>query len=100
MKASQNRASKDWMAEINSWTEKGSKGMYIMPIYGHIYRLTSIPQSNAKGTWFGWKITREGRNENVSLFKMAADFSTKFKKGVIKTDISAEEDSVKKATSF
>jgi len=100
MKASQNRASKDWMAEINSWTEKGSKGMYIMPIYGHIYRLTSIPQSNAKGTWFGWKITREGRNENVSLFKMAADFSTKFKKGVIKTDISADEDSIKKATSF
>ena len=100
MKASQNRVSKDWMAELNGWTEKGSKGLYVPPIYGHIYRLTSIPQSNSKGSWFGWKVTRESRNEDVNLFKMAADFSTKFKQGAIKTAISEEDDVNKQATSF
>ena len=100
MKASQNRVSKDWMAELNGWTEKGSKGLYVPPIYGHIYKLTSIPQSNSKGSWFGWKVTREGRNEDVNLFKMAADFSTKFKQGAIKTAISENDDANKQATSF
>ena len=100
MKASQNRVSKDWMAELNGWTEKGSKGLYVPAIYSHIYKLTSIPQSNSKGSWYGWKVTREGYNQEANLFKMASDFSNKFKEGAIKTDISAEEDAVKKATSF
>jgi hypothetical protein len=100
MKASQNRVSKDWMAEMNGWTEKGAKGMYVPSIYSHIYRLTSIPQSNSKGSWFGWKVTREGYNQDANLFKMASDFSNKFKEGAIKTNVSSEEEAQKSATSF
>ena len=100
MKASQNRVSKDWMAEMNGWTEKGAKGMYVPSIYSHIYRLTSIPQSNSKGSWFGWKVTRDGYNQDGNLFKMAADFSNKFKEGAIKTNVSSDEEAQKSATSF
>tara|TARA_R110000744_G_scaffold170254_1_gene288351 strand:- start:5794 stop:6591 length:798 start_codon:yes stop_codon:yes gene_type:complete len=104
MKASQNRVSKDWMAELQGWSREGSNGLYNPPMFGHTYKLTCVPQSNAKGSWFGWRVTRQGYNEDNNLFKMGVDFSTKFKDGAIKTDINPEDtnssEEIKSATSF
>ena len=34
--------------------------MFTPPTYSHIYKLKTVQQSNDKGTWFGWDVSRVG----------------------------------------
>lgn len=49
------KASKRWMTEMKE-RQKGDN----LPTFGHIYRLTTIPDSNDQGSWMKWKVEYVG----------------------------------------
>ena len=62
---------------------QGKNGMFTPPTYSHIYKLKTVQQSNDKGTWFGWDVTRVGPINDPGVYKIAKDFGTNVAKGAI-----------------
>lgn len=56
------------------------KGKITPPMFSHKYSLTTGPESNEKGSWFGWKIECDGMLEDQKLIGDAADLSKQFAK--------------------
>lgn len=50
------------------------------------YLVSSQPESNDKGRWYGWKIIRKGRNTNTSSMLDAQAFRQQVRGGVIVVD--------------
>lgn len=60
MSSTQVKKSKGWLTNMRSLTVEGKNGAFNPPTYGQVYRLTTVPESNSKGSWHGWKIATEG----------------------------------------
>ena len=57
--STQLKKARRWLSTATSLTmerpdEPGSK--FTLPLFSTVYRLSSIPEKNDKGEWFGWKI--------------------------------------------
>lgn len=96
MSSTQLKKARRWNAQMGSLTGMGSRGIYTLPSFGAIYRLTTVAESNDKGDWFGWdvKIERkldEKNVEDMALFQQAAIFHKSVKVGDVKVK---HEDSV------
>jgi hypothetical protein len=55
MTSTQIKASKRWMTEMQG-LQKGDN----LPTFAHVYKLTTIPDSNDQGSWMKWKIEYVG----------------------------------------
>ena len=42
-----------------------------------------MQQSNDKGTWFGWDVSRVGPIEDAGIYKIAKDFGANVSKGEV-----------------
>ena len=56
MKSTQLKVSRSWNSMMNSIKLKGKNGLFTPAAYSHVYNLSTVQQSNDKGTWFGWNI--------------------------------------------
>ncbi len=75
MAATQLKKSRNWMNVMRSTKierEDGSK--YNPSMFSSVFHLTTAAESNDKGSWFGWKITREGLVEDQELYDTAKAF--------------------------
>ena len=63
---------------------QGKNGMFTPPTYSHIYKLKTVQQSNDKGTWFGWDVSRVGPIGDAGIYKIAKDFGANVSKGDVK----------------
>ncbi|HPY64695.1 MAG TPA: hypothetical protein PK953_09430 [Smithellaceae bacterium] len=62
MTSTQLRKSRNWMTQMQNIQFRRADGSsYIAPSYSHVYRLTTVGESNEKGGWKGWKISLERR---------------------------------------
>jgi hypothetical protein len=61
------------MMAIKVITPSGAK--ITPPMFSHQYALTTIPGSNDKGSWYGWRIETSGVLQNKELVASAAEFS-------------------------
>ena len=60
--STQIKAYKRWMTQAMGAVTRGPKGERIpLPMFAHVYRLRTQLQQNAKGTWYGWQITFDGK---------------------------------------
>ena len=76
MSASQLKKAKMWLSKITSIKLTSPEGnKYQAPIFSHKYSLTSITQSNNKGSWFGWKVDLVGAVEEDHLVEEAVALS-------------------------
>ena len=66
---------------INQIKLKGSKGLYTPASFSHIYNLKTVQQSNDKGTWFGWEISKVGQVQDEAIYQQARSFSASVSKG-------------------
>jgi hypothetical protein len=57
----------------------------ILPAFAHKYRLTTVPQSNVLGKWFGLKFEDTGESSLAEL-KAAIAFSNAIMKGERKAE--------------
>lgn len=59
MSSTQLKASRKWMTLVTSdRVQHPTKGWFQPPIYFRSYNLTTVPESNDQGNWFGWRVER------------------------------------------
>ena len=81
MKATQLKVSRKWNSMMMGLKMQGKNGMFTPPTYSHIYKLKTVQQSNDKGTWFGWDVSRVGPISDPGIYKIAKDFGASVSKG-------------------
>jgi hypothetical protein len=75
MKATQLKKSKKWNSMISSTVIEGKNGLFTPPRFSHLYHLTTLKESNDKGNWHGWEISKVGVLEDAGLYQAAKEFS-------------------------
>ena len=79
MAGTQLKKSRTWNSVMSSIKVKSSKGnIFTPPSYSHKYKLTTVAESNDRGTWFGWNIDLVGAisEEELSLYEAAKHFAS------------------------
>tara|TARA_R100001443_G_scaffold24201_4_gene36435 strand:- start:16459 stop:17247 length:789 start_codon:yes stop_codon:yes gene_type:complete len=78
MANTQLKKSRTWNSVMSSIKLKGSEGnVYTPPSYSHKYKLTTVQESNDRGTWFGWNIDLIGiiEESELHLYEIAKGFA-------------------------
>ena len=76
MKSTQLKVSRSWNSMMNSIKLKGKNGMFTPAAYSHVYNLSTVQQSNYKGTWFGWNVQKIGPVQDKNLYESAKQFAS------------------------
>ena len=84
MKSTQLKVSRSWNSMMNSIKLKGKNGMFTPAMCSHVYNLKTVQQSNDKGTWFGWDVSKVGPITDTSLYQQAKTFSDNISKGSVR----------------
>jgi hypothetical protein len=83
MKATQLKISRKWNSMMMGIKMQGKNGLFTPPTYSHIYKLKTVQQSNDKGTWFGWDVSKVGPITDKGIYAIAKGFSTNVAKGAV-----------------
>ena len=84
MKSTQLKVSRSWNAMMASIKLEGKNGLFTPAAYSHVYNLKTVEQSNDKGTWFGWNVTKVGPVQNKALYESAKSFAESVSTGDVK----------------
>ena len=76
MKSTQLKVSRSWNSMMNSIKLKGKNGLFTPAAYSHVYNLSTVQQSNDKGTWFGWNIALVGPVQDKHMYEIAKQFAS------------------------
>ena len=91
LKSTQIKKSKMLMTQIQSYQAQDGKGKtFTPPSFGHIFHAETIAESNDKGSWRGWKLTRTGFVQDADLFRAAVEFNETVKGEGVKVNYEAE----------
>ena len=77
MSGTQLKKSRAWNSVASTLKVKAGDGrVFTPPIYSHKYKLTTVPESNDHGNWFGWNIELLGQlgDEEMFLYEAAKQF--------------------------
>ena len=91
MKSTQLKISRKWNSMMASIKMKGKNGMFTPASFSHTYQLRTVQQSNDKGTWFGWEVSRVGPVTDTSLYQQAKTFCENISKGSVKAKHSEDK---------
>jgi hypothetical protein len=91
MKSTQLKISRKWNSMMQSIKLKGKNGMFTPASFSHQYLLKTTQQSNDKGTWFGWEVSKVGPVENADLYHQAKVFAESISKGDIEVKHGEEQ---------
>jgi len=83
MKATQLKISRKWNSMMMGIKMQGKNGLFTPPTYSHIYKLKTVQQSNDKGTWFGWDVSKVGPIADKGVYEIAKGFSNNVAKGAV-----------------
>jgi len=85
MKSTQRKKAKRWNSlMLGLKLPKKDGGFFNPATYSHIYRLTTVPESNEQGQWFGWDIERVGPVESQEIYMAGKQFDESVDKGEVK----------------
>ena len=96
MKSTQLKISRKWNSMMQSIKMQGKDGLFTPASFSHLYQLKTVQQSNDKGTWFGWEVSKTGPIEDAALYQQARSFSESISKGDVQ--VKHGEDDTAKAT--
>ena len=91
MKSTQLKTSRKWNSVIHGMKLPGKNGLYTPAPYSHKYLLRTIPQSNDKGTWFGWEVSKMGILDDAALYQQAKTFAGSVSKGDVQVKHGEEQ---------
>lgn len=88
MTSTQIKKAKQWLMQQNLLKLRGPNGLYTPPMFASKWRITTVPESNEKGSWMGWAFTHEGylSGPNDPIFQEALAFANSVKAGTVKAD--------------
>ena len=81
MKSTQLKISRKWNSMMAGIRLKGKNGLFTPASFSHIYQLKTTQQSNDKGTWFGWEVSKVGPVQDSSIYQQARAFADNISKG-------------------
>jgi len=96
MKSTQLKTSRKWNTMMMGIKLQGKDGLFTPPTYSHVYKLTTVQQSNDKGTWFGWDVTKVGPIEDRAMYDQAKSFSQNISKGNVQVKHSSDSEKIGK----
>jgi hypothetical protein len=94
MTSTQQKKSKQWMSKMQGIKIKNANGVFVTaPMMSRKYKLTTIPESNDKGSWFGYQTELVGIVEDSAEYNEANNFRNAVRGGVAapKYENTAEE---------
>lgn len=93
LKSTQLKKSRKWNSMQMAVRIQGKNGFFTPPVYSQMYRLSSVRESNDKGTWYGWEIERIGTlSQDMShIYAAAKQFAESVNKGDIQTKHETEK---------
>lgn len=79
---------------VDSWKLEGKNGKFTPAIFTRAYKFTTIPESNEKGSWYGFKIEPyklttqlfDDKEEGEALYLEAKAFSAQIRSGAAKVN--------------
>ena len=88
MSSTQLKKSRRWLSQMNAMTAMGKSGPYTLPMMSQFYTLTTVPEQNDLGKWYGWAIARERQLDlsndfEKSLFENAVAFAKSVEAGEV-----------------
>jgi len=90
--STQIKKSKMLMSALASVKVTGPNGLFTPPTFANMVRMTTVPESNDQGTWFGSKFELLGQVERAEVYTAAKAFHASVAKGgVVAKYESAEE---------
>lgn len=82
------KQSKKWMSLMQNIRINGQPA----PMFSQMYRITTVPQSNDKGSWYGIKIEHVSQITKKDLYEAAKEFRTMIRSGAVKaTDTEGDD---------
>ena len=92
LSSTQIKKSRQWMSKMDGIKLKRADGsMFTAPMFSHSYKLTTVPESNDKGSWFGWRIETNGPVTDANLYQAAKAFRDAVGAGEVKVAPPVEE---------
>jgi len=94
MTSTQIKKAKQWYMQQNMLRLKGPSGPYRPPMYASKWRVTTVPESNEKGSWMGWAFEHAGylKGPQDPVFVEAQEFAKSVKSGAVKPDFEKAPD--------
>lgn len=87
MSSTQLKKSRNWMSKMQGIKIKTNAGFMQAPMASRIYRLTTVPEQNDKGSWFGFKVELEAVVQDPAQYKAAQEFAAAVKSGSAKANM-------------
>jgi hypothetical protein len=96
MKSSQLKVSRRWKTQIKMLSVKHPKtGVLVSPpIFGTMWQLTTVEESNDQGTWMNWSVANAGFVEDKEILEAAVNFRKSVMSGEAKAvaqDVAEEQ---------
>jgi hypothetical protein len=93
MTSTQIKKSRQWMTRMQNLKMRRADGsVFTPPMYSHAYKLTTVPESNNQGSWYGWKIELVGPVEDSFIYQSAKQFRDSIIAGEVKEQLPVSED--------
>lgn len=90
MSSTQIKKSRQWMTRMQNIKLKRKDGsLFTAPMFSNMYRLTTVPESNAQGSWYGWKVETLQPVDDANLYQAAKAFRDSVKAGEVKEQVPA-----------
>jgi hypothetical protein len=97
MTSTQLKKSRRWNSLMLSQKISGPSGSFTPPTYAIIYKLSTVSESNDRGSWFGYQVERAGQVEDAGVYNEAKSFSTAASRGEVEAKPMSEGEPVKEA---
>lgn len=87
MSSTQMKKSRKWMSVMNGLRMQGAGGKaFTPPSFSHLYKLTTVPESNEVNSWMGWRVELVGPVESAEQYGDAKAFRAALHGGKAKAD--------------
>ena len=97
MTSTQLKKSRRWNSLMLTQKVDGPSGSFTPPTYAVIYKLTTVSESNDRGSWFGYQVEKAGQVEDAGIYNEAKAFSTAASRGDVEAKPISEGEPVKDA---
>ena len=81
MTSTQLKKSRRWNSLMLTQKVEGPSGSFTPPTYAIIYKLSTVSESNDRGSWFGYQVEKVQMVEDASIYNEAKSFSTAASRG-------------------
>ena len=83
MSSSQLKKSRRWNSLMLSQKIKGPSGMFTPPTYAFTYKLSTVSESNDRGSWFGFQVERGDQVSDATIYGESKAFAQSAQSGAV-----------------